>query len=104
MMIERRTFLLKSLVGGVTAAIASFVPLSSILQARRSPLPNPLPTESISGETDMSSVMFKIDGWDYCDNEINGSKMIAPDLPMSEPTRNHVAIKINQSWRTTSWC
>ena len=105
MVIDRRTFVLTSLGAGMAAAVANFLSLSSTPQARRSPLPNPLPTQLIPGGTDMNSVVFKIDGWDCCDEgEINDSKMAWADLLNREPNGNHVLIRINQSWRTTSWC
>ena len=42
--------------------------------------------------------------WDSDEGEINDSKMAWADLLNREPNGNHVLIRINQSWRTTSWC
>jgi len=104
MVMDRRIFVLTSLGAGMAAAVANFLSQSSTPQARRSPLPNPLPTQLIPGGTDMNSVVFKLDGWDCCDIEISGSTMAAAHLLMREPTENYVLIKMSQSWRTTSWC
>lgn len=98
-MIDRRTFIGTSLDAGVAATVANFLPLSSILQAHRSPLPNPLPTELIPGGMDMNSVVFKIDGWDGC-GDVTGDGPKISDRVTNIPKSDHVWITISQSWRT----
>ena len=103
MTIDRRTFVCMSLGAAVATAAASFLSLSSILQTSGLPLPNPLSTELIPSETDRNCVVFKIDGWD-CSDDGDSSKLVSADLLTAESTENDVLIKLNQSWRITSWC
>ena len=64
--------------------------------------PGPLTTELIAGGMDRNCVVFKIDGWDRCDEKaIDGSKAALSDSVTNDPTDDRVLIRINQSWRTT---
>lgn len=101
MMIDRRTFIVRTAIGAAAAAVASFLSLSSTPQAHAS-LADPSRTELVAGGMDRNSVVFKIDGWDRRDETaIDGSKIASADSAINCPTGDHVLIKINQSWRTT---
>ena len=100
MVIDRRTFIGTALGA---AAAASFLSPSSTGQAHASPLPNPSSAELAAGATNKNCVIFKIDGWDRCDDIAidDGSGIASADLVTHDDTGDHVLIKINQSWRTT---
>ena len=99
-MLDRRTFLGTALGATVAAAVANFLSRSSTLQAHAS-LPDPLRTELVAGGMDRNCVVFKIDGWDRCDDiAIDGPKIASADLVTDDPARDLVLIKMNQSWRT----
>lgn len=100
MTINRRTFILRIASGAAAAALANILPLSSTSQEPTS-LPDPL-TEVVATGSNGNCVVFKIDGWDRCDDiAIGCSKIALADLVTQDQTGDHVLIKINQSWRTT---
>ena len=102
MMIDRRTFIVRTAHGAAAAALANLLPLSSTAQAHAPLLPSPVPAALAAGGTDRNCVVFKIEGWDRCDDTaIDGSKMASADLVINDPIQDQVLIRINQSWRTT---
>ena len=102
MTIDRRTFILRTALFGTAAAVANFLSMSSTVQALASPLPGPLTTELIAGGMDRNCVVFKIDGWDRCDEKaIDDSTAALSDSVTNDPADDKVLIRINQSWRTT---
>ena len=61
-------------------------------------------TEPIVGGVDRNCVVFKIDGWDRCDDiAIDGFEAALTDSVTNGPTVDKVLLRINQSWRTTWW-
>jgi hypothetical protein len=101
MKIDRRTFIATAL-GATAATVANFTSRSSTVQARTSLPPCLLKRELVASGMDRNCVVFKIDGWDCCDDiAIDGSKIASADLMTHDPTADHVLIKINQAWRTT---
>jgi len=102
MMLDRRTFIVRTALGATAAALVSFLPPSSTGQAHPSPLPNPSPAELAASGTNKNCVTFKIDGWDCPDDiAIDGSKIASADVVNHAPTGDKVLIRINHSWRTT---
>jgi hypothetical protein len=102
MTIDRRTFILRTALFGTAAAVANSLSMSSTVQALASPLPGPLTTELIAGGMDRNCVVFKIDGWDRCDEKaIDDSTAALSDSVTNDPADDKVLIRINQSWRTT---
>jgi hypothetical protein len=84
MMMDRRTFILRTTLVGTAPALANLLLLPSAAQSRAA-LQRPSPPQPAADGSDVNSVVFKIHGWDYSDNPVSG---------------NQVSIKINQSWRT----
>ncbi len=101
MNVDRRTFILRTALGTIAAAIAGLLPLSPTAQAYASRLPSPLPTTLPAGGTDQNCLVFKIDGWDSCDDAMDGSNTAPADSMINDPAADRVLIRINQSWRTT---
>jgi hypothetical protein len=101
MMIGRRTFILGTSSVVTAPALASLLSLPSTVQSHASPPPGPLPPQLARGGTDMNCVVFKIDGWDRCDDVAICSSTIALADPMTnDPPGDQVLIRISQSWRT----
>jgi hypothetical protein len=102
MMLDRRTFIVRTALGATAAALANVLPVSSTAQADVSLQPSSVPAALAAGGTDRSCIVFKIAGWDCCDDiAIDGSKIASADLVTNDPTEDKVLIRINQSWRTT---
>jgi len=102
MIVDRRTFILRTALGTTAAAIAALLPLSPTAPAHASLLPSPLPTTLRAGGTDRNCLVFKIDGWDSCDDlAMDGSNTAPADSMINDPAGDRVLIRINQSWRTT---
>jgi hypothetical protein len=96
-MIGRRTFIQGTALVATAPVLANLLSLSSTAQ---SPPSGPLPPQ-LAARTDMNCVVFKIDGWDRCDDmAIDGSKISSADPGTNDPTGEQVLISINQSWRT----
>jgi len=77
MIVDRRTFMIQG------ATLLATVPALAVVQPCESTAQAP-PMTGARG--DKNAVVFKIDGWDYCDAEASKG--------------NEVYLRINQSWRT----
>jgi len=101
MSIDRRNFILNAALFASTPAIASFLSLSSTQQSRPTLPLGPLSTQLAGGGTDMNCVVFKIYGWDRCDDiAVGGSKISPADPATNDLKADQVWISVNQSWRT----
>ena len=99
MIVDRRTFLVRAALVVAGVALANLSPTLSTVQAHASLLPNP---RRASMATDRNSVVFRIDGWDCCDDiAIDGSKIASADFASNDPPGDPVWIRMNQSWRAT---
>jgi hypothetical protein len=78
MIVNRRIFIQGALA---TTTFGALLP-SSASQASHASL---RPSQAPGSGTDSNEIVFKIDGWDCCDDVA---------------TNNQVSIKITQSWRT----
>jgi len=102
MIVDRRTFIVSTALSVTAAGLANLLPPSPTAQAHASLVPTPLPTTLPTGGTDRNCVVFKIDGWNCCDDSaIYGSNRASPDSATNDATGDTVLIRINQSWRTT---
>ncbi len=100
-MIGRRTFIQGTSFVVTAPALASLLSLPSTVQSHASSLPGPLPPQLAAGGTDMNCVVFKIDGWDRCDDvSIDSSTIASAGSMTNDPPGDQVLIRINQSWRT----
>ena len=102
MIIGRRIFIQGTAALVATApALANLLSLSSTAQSHASPLPGPLLPQLAGDGTNMNRVLFKIDGWDRCEDiAIDGATIGSADPVTHGPVREQVFISINQSWRT----
>ena len=101
MMIGRRTFALGTAIVATAPALAKPLLLLSAARPSASLLPDSFPPLSPSSGTDMSCLVFKIDGWDHCaDTAIDGTTTASADPVTNDPTGDQMWISINQSWRT----
>jgi|SRR5271165_585679 len=102
MIVDRRTFIVRTALGAAAAALANLSPPFSTVQAHTSLLPSAVPASMAAPATDRDSVVFKIDGWDSCgDIAIDGSKFASADFVSNDPDGDGVWIRMNQSWRAT---
>jgi hypothetical protein len=102
MMIGRRTFIQGTALVATAPVLADLLSLSSTAQSHASPLPGPSPTQP-AARTDVNGVVFKIYGWDVCDDvAVNGATIaLASADPLANgPIGDQMWISINQSWRT----
>jgi len=98
-MIDRRTFIVRTARGATTAAFVYLLPLSWA-QAHAPLLPS-AGSSLAAGKADRNGVLFKIDGWDRCEDlATDGAKISSADPVTNRTTDNQVLITINQSWRT----
>ena len=100
MMIGRRTFIRGTALVATAPVLANLLSLSSTAQSHASPLPGPM-SPQLAARTDMNCVVFKIHGWDSCDDvPVNGVAIVSADPLTNGPVGDQVWISINQSWRT----
>jgi hypothetical protein len=101
MMIGRRTFIQGTALVATAPVLADLLSLSSTAQLHASPLPGPLPAQ-LAARTDMNGVVFRICGWDNCDDvPVNGTTIASASDPVTNgPTNDQMWISINQSWRS----
>jgi len=83
MIIGRRTFIQRTVLVAATPTFASLLSLSSTARSHTSPLSHPLQLQPAAGGKDMNCTVFKIVGWDRCD----------------DPASDQAWIGINQSWK-----
>lgn len=95
-MMDRRTFILRTTLVGTAPALANLLLLPSAAQSRAA-LQRPSPPQPAADGSDVNSVVFKIHGWDCCDNI---TKISSASPATNEPPTDLVWICINQSWRT----
>jgi hypothetical protein len=101
MIIDRRTFILSTALATAAQALAMLPSLLSAVRSHASLLPDSFPPQSPASETDMSCLVFKIDGWDRCGGiAIDGATTAPADLAINDPAGDQMWISINQSWRT----
>jgi len=98
MMIDRRTFIQGAALVATTPALEALLSFSSTVQSHVSLLPCTPPPQMAGDGTAMSFIVFKIDGWDRCDELAMDRLSANPVTKFS--TANQVLIRINQSWRT----
>jgi hypothetical protein len=98
MMIDRRTFIQSAGAVVATSAATVLLPRPSRGQSQNSLPVGPGPA-MVADETNGDLVVFKIDGWDRCDDHtaLAGS---SSNVVTTISSCNQVGIKINQSWRT----
>jgi hypothetical protein len=99
MIIGRRTFLADLVMVGTTSVLANLFLLPSMHISDAALLPNSPSPQLDLGETDISSVVFKIHGWN------RGDAIAVDGSTASDPATNvakdyPVWINVNQSWRT----
>src|SRR5271165_3672756 len=100
MIVDRRTFIVRTALGAAAAALANLSPPFSTVQGHASLLPSPVPASIAATATGRNSVVFKIDGWDSCgDIAIDASKFSSADFMGNDPAGDRVWISMNQSWR-----
>ena len=100
MMIGRRTFIQGTVLVATAPVLAELLSLSSSAQSDASPLPGSLSPQP-AARTDMNCVVFRIHGWDSCDDvPVNGVTIASVDPLTNGPVGDPVWISINQSWRT----
>lgn len=98
MMIDRRTFIQGAALVATAPTLETLLSFSSTVQSHVSPLPCAPPTQMAEDGTAMTFIVFKIDGWDRC-NELAMDRLSGnPVTKSSSP--NQMLIRINQSWRT----
>lgn len=85
MMMDRRTFILRTTLVGTAPAFANLLLLPPAAQSRAALQRGALPPQPGRDGTNSNQTVFVIDGWDCCDKTVSD---------------NQVSIKINQSWRT----
>ncbi len=91
-MTDRRTFIL---------VCGPFVAAASALAIFPSLLPGELSSQLVAGKTDMNGLVFKIVGWDLCDDVAGDcSKTISSGHMTSDLIGDPVFISVNQSWRS----
>ena len=101
MIIGRRAFIQAAALIATTPALENLLSLSLTAQSDASLLPSPLPQQLAADGTDMNCVIFKIHGWDLCeDAAVCGATMASADLVTNDSARESVFIRINRSWRT----
>jgi hypothetical protein len=101
MMMRRRTFILGAGFIVTAPALANLPSLSATARLHASLLPDPLPPRLPNGGTDMKGLVFKIYGWDRCDDiAIDGATIASADPVTHDPANQQMWININQSWRT----
>lgn len=99
MMIGRRTFIQGTALVATAPVLTELLSLSSSVQSQTSPLPGSLSPRL--ARTDMNCVVFRIHGWDSCDDvPANGATIASTDPVTNQPTGDQMWISINQSWRT----
>ena len=76
MMIGRRTFILGTALVATTPALTNLLSLSSTARSHASPLPGKLQPQLPAGESDMNCLVWKIDGWERCDNRERGFRCV----------------------------
>ena len=97
MMIDRRTFIKGVTLLAVTPALEALLPFSSTSYAHASMLPCTQPPQMAGEGTSESLIVFKIEGWDRCDDP--GTDRLLPNSASKVSTANQASIRINQSWR-----
>ena len=101
MIIGRRTFIQGAALVATAPAVANLLSLSSTAQSHASPLPGWFPPQLAADGTRMNCVLFKIDGWDRCEDiAINGATIASGDPMTRDQADEQLWISINQSWRT----
>jgi hypothetical protein len=98
MMVDRRTFIQGAALVATTPVLEALLSFSSTVQSHVSLLACTPPPQMAGDETAMSSIVFKIDGWDRCD-ELAMDRLSANTVTRFSDA-NQVLIRINQSWRT----
>jgi hypothetical protein len=96
MMMDRRTFILRTTLVATARAVANLLLLPSAAQSRAA-LQRPSPPQPAADGSDVNCVAFKIHGWDECDTI---AKISSLSRGTNEPSADQVWIRINQSWRT----
>lgn len=84
MRIGRRGFIQGTAWIAAAPAFAGLVAFSLVEQSPASAPPRPSEPRALGGGTDRNCVIFKIEGWDRCDDRAG----------------DQVLIRINQSWKT----
>ena len=100
MTIGRRAFLVDTGLAATAPVLAALLSSSPTVPSRGSPLPNPLPSQLPANETDMSCIVFKIDGW-HCHDKISIDRSTTASVDFSniDPVGERVLISIDRSWR-----
>jgi len=98
MMINRRTFIQGAALVATTPALEALLSFSSTVQSHVSRLPCTPPPKMVADGKAMSFIVFKIDGWDRCDELVMDRLSANPVSKFSNA--NQVLIRINQSWQT----
>ena len=100
MLIGRRSFIMSTTLLATAPALANLLSLSSIARSHSSLMPELVTSQAPAGAADMNGLVFKIDGWNVCDDIASVSAPIdAPDSHHQEPAGEHVLISINRSWQ-----
>lgn len=100
MMIDRRTFIQGTALVATAPVLAELLSLSSSVQPHASPLPGSL-SPQLAARTDKNCVVFRIHGWDSCDDvPASGATIASTDPVTNQPAGDQMWISINQSWRT----
>ena len=96
MMIGRRTFIQSTALVATAPVFANRLSLSSTARSHASLLLDTFPPRSPASGTDMSCLVFKINGWDRREDvAIDSATSVTND-----PAGDQVWISINKSWRT----
>jgi hypothetical protein len=91
MIIGRRTFIQGTAFVVTAPAVANPLSLLSAARPPASLLPDLFPPPSPASGTDMSCLVFKIDGWDYCgDIAIDGATTAPADRVANDPAGDQV--------------
>jgi hypothetical protein len=99
MMINRRIFVQSAALVGAAPALANLLLLSSGPQSRES-LTAPLLGPHTAVHSAPNSALFKIDGWDCNDTEVDRTQLKSIDRASDTSNDNRTAIRLTQSWRT----
>lgn len=103
MMINRRIFVQNSVLVVAAPALGSLVPLSFANQTDALPHSELIPIQHTEVDTPMNSALFKIDGWDGCDDiGLGRSQSESVDRFSNITNDSQAVIRLTQSWRA-SW-
>jgi hypothetical protein len=97
MMIDRRTFIQSAVLVAAAPTLEALLLFSSTVQSHASLLPCALPPPD-GGAKDLNPIVFRIYGWDRCD-DFDMDRLTANPITNAS-SANQVLIRINQTWRT----